>query len=71
VRANGQAAMACYLFRNGEYIPAVIDVLTMDGDKIAPVTGFMAPDVQDRAPSAAELSRAELFARFGLPARPT
>lgn len=69
VRANGQLAVACYLYDadEGRYIPAVIDVLTMAGEKIAAVTAFMTPDVFGWTASEAELSGAELFARFGLP----
>jgi RNA polymerase sigma-70 factor, ECF subfamily len=68
VRANGQLAVACYIYDLDEddYVPAVIDVLTMAGGKIAAVTGFMTPDVFGRTPSDAQLSGAELFARFGL-----
>jgi RNA polymerase sigma-70 factor (ECF subfamily) len=54
VRANGQLAVGCYLW-NAErscYRAAVIDVLTLRGDRIAEVTAFIAP---------------RLFARFGLP----
>jgi RNA polymerase sigma-70 factor, ECF subfamily len=71
VWANGQPATACYLFRDGEYLPAVIDVLTLDGDKIAAVTAFLTPDMFGDPPSVAQQSGAELFASFGLPARPT
>jgi RNA polymerase sigma-70 factor (ECF subfamily) len=61
--ANGQLAVGCYLFHaaSGRYQPAVIDVLTLDGDKIAAVTAFLLDD------SAA----AETFASFGLPADPS
>ncbi len=72
VRSNGQVAVACYIYEpeQGEYIPGVIDVLTLAGDRIAAVTAFMTPDIFGRAPSQSELSGAELFARFGLPAAP-
>jgi RNA polymerase sigma-70 factor (ECF subfamily) len=65
--------VACYLYDAGQgrFIPAVIDVLTMRGDKIAAVTAFMTPDVFGRPPDEAELSGAELFAQFGLPGKPT
>jgi RNA polymerase sigma-70 factor, ECF subfamily len=65
-RANGQLAVGCYLFDTGKgrYIPAVIDVLTLDGGNIAAVTGFLTADVTER-PGA---DGAEIFARFGLPA---
>jgi hypothetical protein len=41
----------------------VLDVLTLEGDKIAAVTGFLMPE----DPAAAEPATA-IFARFGLPA---
>jgi len=63
-RANGQAAVGCYLYRHstGAYEPAVIDVLTLspvDG-KISAVTAFVLVDGQ--------ADPAAVFARFGLPA---
>ena len=68
-RANGQLAVAGYLFDagKGRYLPTVIDVLTLDGDKIAAVTAFLTYENQDR-PGA--VSDVDLFARFGLPAEP-
>jgi RNA polymerase sigma-70 factor, ECF subfamily len=58
-RANGQLAVAGYLFdaSTGRYPAHVIDVLTLDGDRIAAVTAFLLPPAD-----------AEIFARFGLPA---
>jgi RNA polymerase sigma-70 factor (ECF subfamily) len=55
-QANAQVAVGCYLIdpAGGSYLPAVIDVLTIDGGKISAVTGFH--------------SGPEVFARFGLPA---
>jgi RNA polymerase sigma-70 factor (ECF subfamily) len=69
-RANGQLAVGCYLFREarGEFVPAVVDVLTLDGDKIAAVTGFHSADLLDLPPGGAWIGGPELFARFGLPA---
>jgi RNA polymerase sigma-70 factor, ECF subfamily len=70
-QANAQLAVGCYLFEReiGRYVPTVIDVLTLDGDKIRSVTGFHiyasdASDVPDWA------AAAEVFASFGLPAEP-
>jgi RNA polymerase sigma-70 factor (ECF subfamily) len=65
--ANGQLAVGCYLFDRdqGCYAPAVIDVLTLDGERIAAVTGFISGIPLDEQPS----SGAAVFARFGLPAR--
>jgi RNA polymerase sigma-70 factor, ECF subfamily len=53
-RANGQPAVGCYRLdpRKGTYGAAVLDVLTLEGPRIAAVTGFVAP---------------ESFGRFGLP----
>jgi RNA polymerase sigma-70 factor, ECF subfamily len=71
-RANGQLAVGCYLFDSGRgrYVPAVIDVLTLDGDRIAAVTGFLTGDALERSRAGGWVSGAEVFARFGLPAEP-
>jgi RNA polymerase sigma-70 factor, ECF subfamily len=68
-RANGQLAVGCYIGDEdaGRYTPAVIDVLTLDGDKIAAVTGFVVPRSVDADGSARPVGE-EVFARFGLPA---
>jgi RNA polymerase sigma-70 factor, ECF subfamily len=62
-RANGQLAVGCYLFdeASNAFVPLVIDVLTLRGDKIASVTAFHAADDDVIG----------LFARFGLPATPS
>jgi RNA polymerase sigma-70 factor (ECF subfamily) len=54
VRANGQQAVACYIWdeQAGAFAGHVIDVLTLRGDRIAAVTAFIDED---------------LFSRFGLP----
>jgi RNA polymerase sigma-70 factor, ECF subfamily len=67
--ASGQLAIGCYLPARASsgYVPAVIDVLTLAGDKIAAVTGFLTPYVENRA-QAAVATGEEIFARFGLPA---
>ena len=69
-RANGQLAAGCYLFDSGtgRYAAHVIDVLTLDGDRIAAVTGFLAGDDLERPDFGDQASAAEIFARFGLPA---
>ena len=43
-RVNGQAAVACYTFDEGEnaFIPFCVDVLTLEGDRIKEVTAFIA-----------------------------
>ena len=69
-RANGQLAVGCYLFDpgTGSYLPAAIDVLTLEGDKIRSVVGFLT-DAHAEAPDAgAWATAAEVFGRFGLPA---
>jgi len=70
--ANGQLAVAGYLFSTdqGQYVPCVIDVLTLREDKIAAVTAFLTTDVQERPGGSTAPSGAEVFARFGLPAAP-
>jgi RNA polymerase sigma-70 factor (ECF subfamily) len=52
--ANGQPAIGCYMLHDDRYLPAVIDVLTLDGPRVAAVTAFIDP---------------RLFAPFGLPDR--
>jgi RNA polymerase sigma-70 factor, ECF subfamily len=54
--ANGQPAVGCYIWNagRGDYGAGVIDVLTLRGDRIADVTGFIG---------------GERFPRFGLPDR--
>jgi RNA polymerase sigma-70 factor (ECF subfamily) len=54
-RANGQVAVGCYMWDGSRYAPYVIDVLTLDGDRIAAVTAFI---------------DATLFVPFGLPPEP-
>jgi len=69
-RANGQLAVGCYILDRdrGDYAAGVIDVLTLDGDRIAAVTGFVTFDVVD-LPEGRQVTAPEVFARFGLPAR--
>jgi RNA polymerase sigma-70 factor, ECF subfamily len=70
-RANGQLAVAGYVFDEDDagFIPASIDVLTLDGDKIAAVTGFLTAEILSLG-GAGWISGAELFGRFGLSADP-
>jgi RNA polymerase sigma-70 factor, ECF subfamily len=73
-RANGHLAVACYILdkAGGGYLPHCIDVLTMDGDKIAAVTAFFPAKVLSARVSARQTDEeagAALFARFGLPAQ--
>ncbi len=51
-RANGQAAVGCYMWDGERYAAYVIDVLTFDGPRIAAVTAFI---------------DSSLFPSFGLP----
>jgi RNA polymerase sigma-70 factor, ECF subfamily len=53
-RANGQPAVAYYHLdaESGRYLPAALDVMTLEGAWIKEITAFVAPD---------------LFAQFGLP----
>ncbi|HEY7011898.1 MAG TPA: sigma-70 family RNA polymerase sigma factor [Streptosporangiaceae bacterium] len=64
-QVNGQLAVGCYLFDQdrGCFTPHVIDVLTLDGDRIAAVTAFIFHESVQTKETAAEA-----FARFGLPA---
>jgi RNA polymerase sigma-70 factor, ECF subfamily len=68
-RANGQLAVGCYLPGpdGSVFVPAVLDVLTLDRDKITAVTGFHMPEMY-APPESVTISGAEIFARFGLPA---
>ena len=54
-RANGQLATGWYLWnpRRQAYVPASLEVLTIEGTRVAEITAFVLP---------------ELFTRFGLPA---
>ena len=68
-RANGQLAVGCYLFDTdtGSYVPAALDVLTLNEDKIRSVVGFLT-EAHDESPDVtAWAAAAEVFARFGLP----
>jgi RNA polymerase sigma-70 factor, ECF subfamily len=70
VAASGQLAVAGWIFDagTGGFIPASIDVITLDGDKIAAVTGFLTADLMGGA--GAWVSGAEMFGRFGISAAP-
>jgi RNA polymerase sigma-70 factor, ECF subfamily len=69
-RASGQLAVACYVYDGDEggFMPGAIDVLTLDGDKIAAVTGFLTADTIGPEEAGNWVSGATLFERFGLPA---
>ena len=55
----------------GSYLPAVIDVLTLAGEKISAVTAFLAADAAGVPQDGGQESGEEYFARFGLPAELT
>ena len=67
-RANGQLAVGCYMWDGERYAAAVLDVLTVRGDKVVDVTAFLAPWVFRRFGEGDGLMTDEMFARFGLPA---
>ena len=67
-RANGQLAVGCYMWDGERYAAAVLDVITLRGDKILDVTAFLAPWVFSRFGEADGFMNEEMFARFGLPA---
>jgi RNA polymerase sigma-70 factor (ECF subfamily) len=71
-RANGQLAVGCYLFRSdvGTYVPACVDVLTLAGDKIRSVVGFLTAAHEESPDARTWTASAEIFTRFGLPAEP-
>ena len=71
--SNGQLAVGCYIFDQdkGSYLPAVIDVLTLAGEKISAVTAFVAADVAGVPQDGGRESGEEFFAHFGLPAKLT
>jgi RNA polymerase sigma-70 factor (ECF subfamily) len=53
VRANGQPALGYYRWDDGRFVPHSINVLTLEGGRIAEITAFLTP---------------EAFEGFGLPA---
>ncbi len=61
VRANGQLALGCYIFdpASEKYVAAAIDVLTLDGAKVAASTGFMAAELFTEAQPAPDLSHVD------------
>jgi RNA polymerase sigma-70 factor, ECF subfamily len=70
-QANGQLAVGCYMWddaRSG-FHAAVLDVLTVRGDRVAGVTAFLAPWVFRRFGDVPGHMTPDAFARFGLPDR--
>ena len=74
--ANGQLALGCYLFvpaadaGNGAFVPWVIDVLTLEGEKISAVTAFLTAEAIAPPQNTPHIPGPDLFARFNLPATP-
>ena len=68
-RANGQLAVGCYIFdpARGTYAASVLDVLTLDGDKISAVVGFQTADNFRRSGQEIRFGTSDFFPRFGLP----
>jgi len=67
-RANGQLAVGCYMWDGERFAVAVLDVLTLRGDRVVDVTAFLAPWLFGRFGEAEGFMTEEMFARFGLPA---
>ena len=69
-RANGQLAVGCYTFDPdlGRFVPSVLDVLTLDGDRIVRVDGFLTAEMLRRLGYEGRLKGAELFPSCGIPA---
>jgi RNA polymerase sigma-70 factor, ECF subfamily len=70
-RASGQLAVGCYTFepRRGRWVPSVLEVLTLDGDRIAEATGFVTAELLSRwGQEDDRFTGATVFPRFGLPA---
>jgi RNA polymerase sigma-70 factor (ECF subfamily) len=70
--ANGQLAVGCYMWdeQRQAFAPGVLDVLTLRGDRIAEVMGFVAPWVYERFGDAPGLMTPDFFRRFGLEETP-
>ena len=66
--ANGHVAVGCYMWDGDRFAAAVLDVLTLRGDKVVDVTAFLAPWVFRRFGEADGFMTEDMFARFGLPA---
>jgi RNA polymerase sigma-70 factor (ECF subfamily) len=69
-RVNGQPTAACYAWdeEQGMYVGSILDVLTLEGSRIAEVTSFGTSEVFRRlVPGARPYATSELFRRFGLP----
>jgi RNA polymerase sigma-70 factor (ECF subfamily) len=67
--ANGQLAVGCYIFdpASGRYNASVLDVITLDGDKISAVVGFLTADLLRRSGHEVKCGSSDFFPLFGLP----
>lgn len=67
--ANGQLAVGCYIYDQdrGCYLGAVVDVLTLEGDRIAAVTGFQTAEQLRQFGEDGALLGAKIFPQLGLP----
>jgi RNA polymerase sigma-70 factor (ECF subfamily) len=66
-QANCQLAVACYLHdpQRDRYVAACMDVLTLRGDKISAITGFLTAETME--PDTGWITGAKLFPLFGQP----
>jgi RNA polymerase sigma-70 factor (ECF subfamily) len=69
-RANGQLAVGCYTFDpdKGLFVASVLDVLTIDGERIAEVDGFLIAEQLEPSGQERRFIGPDVFPRFGLPA---
>jgi RNA polymerase sigma-70 factor (ECF subfamily) len=70
-QANGQPAVGCYTFDplRRRWVASILDVITLDGDRIAEVTGFVTAELLSRWGTEDDrFVGATAFPRFGLPA---
>jgi RNA polymerase sigma-70 factor (ECF subfamily) len=69
-RANGQLALGCYTLDpvTGRWVASALDLLRLEGDKIAESDYFLTNELLRRWGSEGALVGAELFPLFGLPA---
>ncbi|HET7014802.1 MAG TPA: sigma-70 family RNA polymerase sigma factor [Streptosporangiaceae bacterium] len=67
--ANGQLAVGCYIYDQdqGYYLGSVVDVLTLEGDRIAAVTGFQVAELLRKSGADGAVLGTEIFPQLGLP----
>lgn len=66
---NGQLGLACYMWdpTQDRYFAAGIDVLTLRGEKISAIVGFLAAKTLKLPDTGGWITGAEMFSRFGQP----